>query len=122
MIDAQKIGRALANLVSNALRHTLPGGRVEILARRQGEVVRVEVCDSGEGIKAEDLPRVFERFYRGDKSRNRATGGAGLELAIARGIVESHGCSIGVESVVGKGSCFYFTLPSWQPERLSPPG
>ena len=72
---------------------------------------RVEVADSGEGIPPEILPHIFDRFYRGDQSRNRATGGAGLGLAIAKGIVEAHGGEIGVESRPGRGSRFYFTLP-----------
>jgi signal transduction histidine kinase len=73
--------------------------------------VRVEVQDTGEGIPAEDLPNVFDRFYRGEKSRSRATGGAGLGLAIAKGIVEAHAGQVGVESDLGQGTCFYFTLP-----------
>jgi signal transduction histidine kinase len=70
------------------------------------------VNDSGEGIPAEDLPYVFDQFYRGEKSRSRATGGAGLGLAIARGIVEAHGGKIGVSSHMGQGSHFYFVIPS----------
>jgi signal transduction histidine kinase len=73
--------------------------------------VRAEVQDTGEGIPAEDLPHVFDRFYRGEKSRSRATGGAGLGLAIARGIIEAHAGQVGVESALGQGTCFYFTLP-----------
>ena len=73
--------------------------------------VVVEIADTGEGIAAEDLPRIFDRFYRGEKSRSRATGGAGLGLAIARGIVEAHGGRIGVESRPGAGSEYWFTLP-----------
>jgi signal transduction histidine kinase len=73
--------------------------------------VEVSVRDRGEGIRAEDLPHIFERFYRGEKSRNRGTGGAGLGLAIARGIVRAHGGEIRVESDIGKGTVFVFTLP-----------
>ncbi len=112
VMDAQQIGRVLSNLVGNALRHTPPGGWVEIHAGREGGEVRVEVADSGEGIQPEDLPHVFDQFYRGEKSRNRATGGAGLGLAIARGIVEAHGGQIWVESEPGKGSRFVFTIPA----------
>ena len=111
-VDARLIGRALSNLVGNALRHTPPGGRVEILARESDAGVCVEVRDTGEGIGAEDLPHVFERFYRGEKSRSRATGGAGLGLAIARSIVEAHGGTVGVDSTPGEGTRFYFTLPT----------
>lgn len=81
-------------------------------ARRTTEGVEVEVVDTGEGIRPEDLPYVFDRFYRGEKSRSRATGGAGLGLAIAQGIVEAHGGSIRVESEVGHGARFVFVLPS----------
>ncbi len=111
LMDTQRIGRVLNNLISNALRHTPAGGQVEVAARRTGSSVEVSVRDSGEGIRPEDIPHVFERFYRGEKSRSRATGGAGLGLAIARGIVEAHGGSIRVESVAGRGATFTFTLP-----------
>ncbi len=110
-MDARRIGRVLANLTSNALRHTPAGGVVHLAARRTPEGVEVEVADTGEGIRAEDLPYVFDRFYRGEKSRSRATGGAGLGLAIARGIVEAHGGSIRVESEVGRGARFMVVLP-----------
>lgn len=110
-MDAPRVGRALNNLVSNALRHTPPGGKVEVHASRQVDWARVDVRDSGAGIPAEDVPHVFERFYRGEKSRSRLTGGAGLGLAIARGIVEAHGGQIGVESASGEGANFYFVLP-----------
>jgi signal transduction histidine kinase len=112
MMDAQQIGRVLSNLVGNALRHTPAGGEVQVQARRMVEGVTVEVHDTGEGIDAEDLPHIFDRFYRGEKSRSRATGGAGLGLAIAKGIVEAHGGQIGVESTGDQGTRFYFTLPA----------
>jgi signal transduction histidine kinase len=83
--------------------------RVQALARPGG--ARVEIQDTGEGIPDQDLPHVFDRFYRGEKSRSRATGGAGLGLAIAKGIVEAHGGTIGVESQPGQGTRFTFTLP-----------
>jgi signal transduction histidine kinase len=109
--DAQQIGRVLSNLVGNALRHTPRGGSVVLAARRTAAGVEVSVRDTGEGIGAEDLPHIFDRFYRGDKSRSRATGGAGLGLAIAKGIVEAHGGEIGVESEPEQGTRFFFTLP-----------
>ena len=110
-MDTQAIGRALNNLISNALRHTPPAGRVSVWVRRTGMRVEVTVSDTGEGIRAEDIPHIFERFYRGEKSRNRGTGGAGLGLAIARGIVRAHGGDIRVESKVGKGTQFTFYIP-----------
>ena len=113
-IDPQKIERVLSNLISNAIRHTPEGGEVTIDARRDAARghIRVSVSDPGEGIPADDLPRVFERFYRGEKSRSRAGGGAGLGLAIAKGLVEAHGGTIEVASQVGAGSTFTFTLPA----------
>jgi signal transduction histidine kinase len=111
LVDTQQIERVLTNLVSNALRHTPAGGSVKVRASTTAEGVLVEVCDTGEGIRAEDLPHVFEQFYRGEKSRSRTTGGAGLGLAIAKGIVEVHGGRIGDESQVDKGTRFFFTLP-----------
>jgi signal transduction histidine kinase len=110
-MDTQAIGRVLNNLISNALRHTPPGGRVNVWVRRAGPRVEVTVSDTGEGIRAADLPQIFERFYRSEKSRNRGLGGAGLGLAIARGIVQAHGGEIWVESRIGQGTQFTFTLP-----------
>lgn len=110
-IDLPRIERVLNNLVGNALRYTSVGGKVQVLAVPVEKGVQVEVMDTGEGIPAEDLPFIFDRFYRGDKSRNRATGGAGLGLAIARGIIEAHGGTISVESEPNVGTRFYFTLP-----------
>lgn len=111
LMDAQKIGRVLANLVSNALRHTPAGGSVQVHASTAAEGVQVEIRDTGEGIKVEDLPHIFEQFYRSEKSRSRDTGGSGLGLAIAKGIVEAHGGQIKVETDPGRGTRFFFTLP-----------
>ena len=82
-----------------------------VTAKQEGSWVEVAVIDTGEGIPAEDLPCIFERFYRVDKSRARATGGSGLGLTIAKRLVEAHGGKIEVQSEPGKGSCFTFTLP-----------
>ena len=111
-MDTQAIGRVLNNLIGNALRHTVRG-RVSVWVRRSSQGVEVTVSDTGEGIRAEDLSRIFERFYRGDasRSRSRGAGGAGLGLAIARGIVRAHGGDIMVESEVGKGTQFTFHIP-----------
>ena len=111
MMDTQAIGRVLNNLIGNALRHTSNQGRVSVWVRRATQGVEVTVSDTGTGIRVEDLPHIFERFYRGEKSRNRGTGGAGLGLAIARGIVQAHGGEIKVESQIGKGTQFTFHIP-----------
>jgi signal transduction histidine kinase len=110
-MDSRLVGRVLNNLINNALRHTPPGGEVEVRLSREGDSARVEVIDTGEGIPADDLPYIFDRFYRSEKSRSRSTGGAGLGLAIARGVVEAHGGIIEVESRRGQGAKFTFTLP-----------
>jgi signal transduction histidine kinase len=108
----QKIERVLYNLVSNAVRYTPAGGSVTIRAVLDSpQLTRFEVADTGDGIAPDDLPHVFERFYRGEKSRSRATGGAGLGLAIARGIVEAHGGRMWAESEPGQGTLIGFTLP-----------
>ncbi|MCO6452996.1 MAG: HAMP domain-containing protein [Caldilineales bacterium] len=110
-IDAQKMERVLANLVDNAIRHTLAGGSVRVQAQQEGEDVRFVVEDTGEGISEADLPHVFDQFYRGEKSRSRATGGSGLGLAIAKAIVEAHDGTIVVENRSEGGARFTFTLP-----------
>ncbi len=117
-IDAQLIGRVLNNLTSNAIRYTPPGGTVNISAVRDNGKVTVTVSDNGDGIKAEDLPYIFERFFRGDKSRNRTTGGTGLGLAISRGIIEAHGESIRAESEEDVGTKIIFTIPEQAPQEL----
>jgi two-component system sensor histidine kinase BaeS len=111
VMDIQKIGRVMTNLIDNALRHTPAGGTVRILASGTPEAVQVEVADNGEGIHPEDLHHIFDRFYRGEKSRSRATGGSGLGMAIAKGIVEAHGGHIRVESTVGQGTSVLLNLP-----------
>jgi signal transduction histidine kinase len=115
-VDAGRISQVLGNLVSNALRYTPPGGRVTVRAFLQAEassrpMVVVEVADTGSGIAPEDLPYVFDRFYRADKSRSRTSGGSGIGLAIVKQLVEAHGGRVGVASEVGKGTTFTFTLP-----------
>lgn len=110
--DKQRLSQVLLNLLSNALRHTPPGGRIVISVRPEPAGLLVSVADTGRGIPPEDLPHVFERFYRADKSRARSSGGSGLGLAIARQIVEAHGGRIWVESWVGVGSTFSVALPS----------
>jgi signal transduction histidine kinase len=110
-MDTMRIGRVLNNLVGNALRYTPSGGRIQVAASRLGNSVAVTVSDTGQGIDPNDLPEVFNRFYRGEKSRSKSTGGSGLGLAIARGIVRAHHGDLVVESTPGQGSRFTFTLP-----------
>ncbi|MHC1781746.1 MAG: sensor histidine kinase [Anaerolineaceae bacterium] len=110
-VDIRYIGRVLDNLVSNALHATSAGGRVRVTASPLQDGVQIDVEDDGEGISPEDLPHIFDQFFRGEQSRSRRSGGAGLGLAIARGIVEAHGGKIWVESRPGNGSRFSFTLP-----------
>jgi signal transduction histidine kinase len=110
-MDAQRIGRVLANLVSNAIRHTSSGGEVRLQAVRVSGGIQVEVQDSGEGIPLEDLSFIFDSFYRGEKSRNREKGGPGLGLAIARGIIQAHAGTITAENIPSGGSRFTFFLP-----------
>ncbi|HLN63281.1 MAG TPA: ATP-binding protein, partial [Symbiobacteriaceae bacterium] len=109
--DPGRLAQVMLNLVDNALKYTPAGGSVTVAAEDLGQSVRVKVIDTGAGIPKIDLPRLFERFYRVDKARSRATGGTGLGLSIVKHIVEAHGGSVGVESEIGEGSTFYFTLP-----------
>lgn len=110
-IDWQRISQVLHNLLENAVGHTGRGGNITVSATRQGDWVEVSVSDTGEGIPAEDFPHIFERFYRVDKSRARATGGSGLGLTIAKRLVEAHGGKIEAQSEPTKGSRFSFTVP-----------
>lgn len=127
--DPERMAQVLGNLVDNALRHTPPGGRVTIAARRDagrpGTHVTLAVSDTGEGIAAEHLPHVFERFYRADTARDRASGGSGIGLAITKALVEAHGGSAGVRSAgPGTGATFTVTLPvgTPTPSRRAPRG
>ena len=109
--DPQRVGQILRNLLSNAIKHTPAEGEVRVSARVVQQEVEVRVQDTGVGIEAEHLPYLFKRFYRADPSRSRATGGTGLGLAIVEQLVHAHGGRIDVESQVGHGTCFRFTLP-----------
>lgn len=111
-MDRTRISQVAGNLLENAIISTPEGGAVTLSAASGGIGVRVTVADTGPGIASEDLPRIFDRFYRVDPSRTRATGGAGLGLTIARHLVESHGGAIWVESNEGEGARFSFTLPA----------
>jgi len=106
---------ALANLVSNAIAYSPPGSPVTISRRRRGENVEIAVTDRGIGIALEDQERVFERFFRGDKARSRATGGSGLGLAIVKHVAANHNGTIGVWSKPGTGSTFTLSIPAAMP-------
>jgi signal transduction histidine kinase len=113
-MNSLKMQRVLSNLLQNAIRHTPASGAVNVSAQLcdGGQQVQVEIKDTGEGIASEDLEKIFEPFYRGEKSRVRNPGnGSGLGLAIAKGFVEAHGGNIGVESRAGEGSKFWVRLP-----------
>jgi two-component system phosphate regulon sensor histidine kinase PhoR len=107
--DEGRIEQVLVNLVHNAIKFTPPGGRIDITAKVDGNHLLVSVSDTGVGISTDDLPRVFERFYKADRAR--AGGGTGLGLAIARHVVEAHGGKIWAESVEGRGATFSFSIP-----------
>jgi PAS domain S-box-containing protein len=106
--DAGRVGQVIGNLLTNAVKFTEPGGRILVRGRLAAPFVEVSVSDTGSGITAEELPKVFDRFWQSNRTSGRGTG---LGLAIARGIVEAHGGSIWLDSVVGKGTTVTFTLP-----------
>ncbi len=111
-VDPDRMTQVLVNLLDNALRYTPTGGKIKLSANRTQEGVEIEVKDTGPGIPSEDLEHLFERFYRGDKSRQREEGGSGLGLAIAKSLVESQGGQIHVESRPGEGATFTIELPA----------
>ena len=109
--DRAQLGLLLSNLLDNALRHTFAKGTVEVRLEATERSATIQVIDTGEGIPATELPRIFERFYRVDKARARQTGGTGLGLAIVRHVAEAHGGTVRVDSELGRGSTFTVTLP-----------
>jgi two-component system phosphate regulon sensor histidine kinase PhoR len=114
--DSKAVHQALGNLLDNAIKYTPEGGQIHVGARpvgdpREPRFYELYVRDTGMGIPAEDLPRLFERFYRVDKARSRELGGTGLGLAIVKHLARAHGGDVSVTSEVGKGSIFSFTLP-----------
>jgi two-component system phosphate regulon sensor histidine kinase PhoR len=117
--DRSQLLQVLENLVSNALRYGRPGTPVTIALRREGELLRVTVADQGEGIAAEHIPRITERFYRVDPSRSRALGGTGLGLSIVKHIVERHRGRLSIESEPGRGTRVHVLLPAASPAPLS---
>ncbi|MGE5664554.1 MAG: sensor histidine kinase, partial [Deltaproteobacteria bacterium] len=113
--DVRQLALALSNLVDNAIKHGIDGGKIALSARPEGEAVVFEVIDDGPGIPAEHLPRIFERFYRVDKGRSRDLGGTGLGLSIAKHVVDAHGGTIRAESRVGVGTRFIVKIPGRRP-------
>lgn len=109
--DPDRIVQVLVNLLANAVHHTPDGGEISVSASRIDDNIVVSVTDSGPGIAKEDLPHVFDRFYRTDRARDRAAGGTGLGLAIVKGIITAHKGSIRVESEPGVSTTFTFSLP-----------
>ncbi|GAI76372.1 unnamed protein product, partial [marine sediment metagenome] len=117
-VDPDRITQVLGNLISNALRYTPKGGQIIFSAKYQPEsvegkinTIQLQIQDNGTGIDPKDLPNIFERFYRGDKSRKQKEGETGLGLAIAKSLIEAHGGTISVESTLGKGTTFIISLP-----------
>ena len=119
VMNAPKIERVISNLISNALNYTPPGGDVYVRAWREIDGVYVSVEDSGPGFAADDLPRIFEQFYRGEEARSRSTGGAGLGLAIANAVVEGHQGAIWAENRSSGGARVTFSLPEQQVGYIS---
>jgi signal transduction histidine kinase len=109
--DPAKLHDVLRNLIANASTYAPEASRIRVEVERQPELVRIAVTDEGPGIPDEDLPRIFERFYRVDKSRARDPGGTGLGLAIVKHLVELHGGRVRVENAPGAGACFTIELP-----------
>ena len=112
VVDPARFRQIVGNLLANAIRHTPAGGRVDIRARTEAGDLVVDVADTGEGIAATDLPHVFDRFWRADKARTRATGGSGLGLSIARKLAQAHGGDITAASTPGVGSTFTVRMPT----------
>ena len=109
--DKERLQQLFLILLDNALKYTSPKGNIHLLCKKQSNMAFIKVADTGCGIDSKDLPKVFDRFFRGDKVRSRGAGGAGLGLAIAHWIVEKHGGKIWAESEVGIGTQVYITLP-----------
>jgi signal transduction histidine kinase len=111
-VDEERMMQVLGNLISNALRHTPPGGRVTLGASQEADRIHLTVADTGEGIPDNNLSKVFERFYRGETSRQREDVETGLGLAITKSITEAHGGKISVDSEIDQGSTFTISLPA----------
>ena len=117
--DAEAVSQVFSNLLDNAIKYTAAGGSITVGARPSGSFVELFVRDTGSGIPAEDLPRLFERFYRVDKARSRELGGTGLGLSIVKHLVALHGGAVRVESRLNQGSTFIFSLPVDEAELVN---
>jgi two-component system phosphate regulon sensor histidine kinase PhoR len=117
--DRRRLAEVLQNLLDNAIQYTPSGGQIMLSASAEGDEVTFTVSDTGIGIPQADQPRIFERFYRVDVARSREVGGTGLGLSIAKHLVEVHGGRIWVESEVGQGAQFHFTVPIFDAERAT---
>ena len=109
--DETQLTSLFTNLVDNAVQYTPPGGRVEVVGGSEGSEITINISDTGIGIPEDKIARIFERFYRVDRARSKATGGTGLGLSIARHVAQNHGGRIAVESIPGEGSTFTVYLP-----------
>jgi two-component system phosphate regulon sensor histidine kinase PhoR len=118
--DRRRLAEVLQNLLDNAIQYTLPGGQIVVSAKSSEEEIILTVSDTGIGIPRADQPRIFERFYRVDVARSREAGGTGLGLAIAKHLVEVHGGRLWVDSEVGQGSQFHFSVPFYDGEHSAP--
>jgi signal transduction histidine kinase len=112
LVDRGKLMQVFSNVLNNAVRYTPPQGLVELSAAVDGAMLKILIADTGVGIPPEDLDRVFERFYRVEKTRSRDYGGTGLGLSITRKLVEAHGGAIWLESMPGQGTRVWFTVPA----------
>ena len=119
-VDAERMAQVLGNLLSNALRHTPPGGKIILAADQDEAQILLTVADTGEGISPADLPLIFERSFRGDPARQQNGGETGLGLAIARSLVEAQGGSIRVESQLGLGTKFTISIPKQAAQPAHP--
>src|SRR5262249_23724447 len=122
MIDPGRITQVLTNLLSNAIKFSPVAGKIQVHAENGENQVRVSVRDHGEGISAQNLPKLFQKFTQIDSSATRKAGGTGLGLVISKGIIEQHGGQMGVESTPGEGSTFFFTLPAATASAGAPSG
>ena len=125
-VDVDQVTLALDALIENAVQHTVPGGQITISSHADGTLLAITVADNGRGIPPDDLPRIFDRFYRTDRARNRRHGGAGLGLAIVKAIAEANGGSVSVTSALGVGTSFELKLEGLRPgsaghQAVAPP-